>query len=129
MALLRRPGASYALIQEVAPPPCRGGAARRSRQRWSSRSRSRRKYAGYIARQQAQVAKMARLETRRIPAHFGYEGIPGLRDEAREQLLHYRPLTLGQAARLSGVTPADVVILMVHLDRGEEHRAIEAAQS
>ena len=53
-----------------------------------------------------------------MPLQFDYRAIPGLRNEAREQLIHYRPLTLGQAARLSGVTPADVVILMVHLDRG-----------
>ena len=76
------------------------------------------KYAGYIARQKTEVARMARLEDRRIPARVDYQAIPGLRSEAREQLLVYRPLTLGQAARLSGVTPADVVILMVHLDRG-----------
>jgi len=51
-------------------------------------------------------------------------GDAGLRGEAREQLLHYRPLTLGQAARLSGVTPADVVILMVHLDRKTVDKAL-----
>jgi tRNA uridine 5-carboxymethylaminomethyl modification enzyme len=149
MALLRRPGASYALIRDVAPlPPVERTASPRfvGRRRTGGTSDRRRfvglgrqggelspevieqveveaKYAGYIARQQAQVDKMARLEARRIPPHFEYQGIPGLRGEAREQLLAYRPLTLGQAARLPGVTPADVVILMVHLDRKTADRA------
>ncbi len=61
---------------------------------------------------------MARLENRRIPPDFDYQATPGLRNEAREQLIRYRPLTVGQAARLTGVNPADVVIVMAHLDRG-----------
>jgi tRNA uridine 5-carboxymethylaminomethyl modification enzyme len=129
MSLLRRPGASYALIQEVAPlppsvPPVRTTGGRKEGGTLPpevvEQVEIEGKYAGYIARQQAQVEKMARLEARRIPPQFDYRGTPGLRGEAREQLLHYRPLTLGQAARLSGVTPADIVILMVHLDRRRE---------
>jgi tRNA uridine 5-carboxymethylaminomethyl modification enzyme len=112
MAVLRRPGASYALIQDVAPP--RASLPPDVVEQVQVEG----KYAGYIARQKTEVARMARLEDRRMPAQFDYRAIPGLRNEAREQLIHYRPLTLGQAARLSGVTPADVVILMVHLDRG-----------
>jgi tRNA uridine 5-carboxymethylaminomethyl modification enzyme len=127
MALLRRPGASYALIRDVAPlPPVnRTGGTEEGRlsPEVIEQVEVEAKYAGYIARQQAQVDKMARLEARRIPPHFEYQGIPGLRGEAREQLLAYRPLTLGQAARLPGVTPADVVILMVHLDRKTADRA------
>ena len=75
------------------------------------------KYAGYIERQRTEVARLARLEDRRIPEGFDYCAIPGLRNEAREQLVHYRPLTVGQATRLPGVNPADVVIVMAHLDR------------
>jgi tRNA uridine 5-carboxymethylaminomethyl modification enzyme len=116
-ALLRRQGASYALIQNTAPPEAQLSPEVVEQVEVES------KYAGYIARQKTEVARMARLEDRRVPAQFDYQAIPGLRNEAREQLLHYRPLTLGQAARLSGVTPADVVILMVHLDRREEDRA------
>jgi tRNA uridine 5-carboxymethylaminomethyl modification enzyme len=112
MALLRWPQASYALVQALAPP-----AAPLSLQ-VAEQVEIQSKYAGYIARQQAEVERMARLESRRIPTDFDYESIPGLRNEAREQLSYYRPLTLGQASRLSGVTPADVVILMVYLDRG-----------
>jgi tRNA uridine 5-carboxymethylaminomethyl modification enzyme len=120
MSLLRRPGVSYALIEAAAPPERPLPVAVREQVEVKAR------YAGYISRQQAQVARMARLEGRRLPPGFDYGSLPGLRNEAREQLLHYRPLTLGQAARLSGVTPADVMILMVHLDRGtEEHRATQ----
>jgi tRNA uridine 5-carboxymethylaminomethyl modification enzyme len=117
MALLRRPGASYTLIRDAAPPG-RGAVIAPLAPEVIEQVEIEAKYAGYIDRQQAQVAKMARLEERRLPPGFGYDGIPGLRSEAREQLLHYRPMTLGQAARLPGVTPADVVILMAHLDRG-----------
>jgi len=75
------------------------------------------KYAGYIERQVAEVDRVARLETRRIPPGFDYQAIPGLRNEAREQLIRYRPMTVGQAGRLTGVNPADVVIVLAHLDR------------
>ena len=112
MSLLRRPEGSYALIEKLAPtveplPP-----------QVVEQVETEAKYAGYIARQQTEVERMARLEGRRIPAQFDYQSIPGLRNEAREQLQHYRPLTVGQASRLSGVTPADVTILLVHLERG-----------
>ena len=60
------------------------------------------KYAGYIARQQFEVDRVARLEKRRIPPDFKFEAIPGLRNEAREQLIQYRPLSVGQAARIPG---------------------------
>jgi tRNA uridine 5-carboxymethylaminomethyl modification enzyme len=75
------------------------------------------KYAGYIERQRDMVERMSRLEDRHIPRAFDYATIPGLRNEAREQLIHYRPMTVGQAGRLPGVNPADVVILLAHLDR------------
>jgi len=111
LALLRRPGTSYALIRDTAPAdtPVSPEVARHVE--------IEARYAGYIARQQAEVARVARLEHRRIPKEFDYQGVPGLRNEAREQLAHYRPLTVGQAARLSGVTPADIAILLVYLEK------------
>jgi tRNA uridine 5-carboxymethylaminomethyl modification enzyme len=111
LSLLRRPETTYTLIQATAPAdePISSEVA--------VEVEIQAKYAGYIARQEAEVARIARLENRRIPAHFDYATVPGLRNEAREQLLHYRPLTIGQAARLSGVNPADVVILTAHIDR------------
>ncbi|MCK5430914.1 MAG: hypothetical protein KAI94_15655, partial [Anaerolineales bacterium] len=59
-----------------------------------------------------------RLEQRRIPADFEYDGIVGFRNEARNTFKRFQPQTLGQASRLAGVTPADISILLVHLERG-----------
>lgn len=76
------------------------------------------KYAGYIARQENEVAKFKSLEDKQIPEEFDYTTVPSLRIEARQKLIKIRPATLGQAARISGVSPADVGILMVWLKRG-----------
>ncbi len=74
------------------------------------------KYAGYIARQQAEVDRQSRLAEKRIPDSFSYDGIVQLRAEAREKLSRVRPRNLSQASRISGITPADMALLMVHLD-------------
>ena len=76
------------------------------------------KYAGYLDRQQDQVARTARMEDRPIPATFDYTVIKGLKTEARHKLTTIRPQTLGQAGRIQGVTPADVALLTVMLERG-----------
>jgi tRNA uridine 5-carboxymethylaminomethyl modification enzyme len=75
------------------------------------------KYQFYIERQRVEVERMQRLEGRRIPDWFDYERIPGLRYEARQKLKKLKPQVLGQATRIDGVTPADVAILIVHLER------------
>ncbi len=75
------------------------------------------KYAGYLDRQQDQVARTARMEDRTIPAAFDYTAIKGLKTEARHKLTTIRPQTLGQAGRIQGVTPADVALLTVMLER------------
>ncbi len=75
------------------------------------------KYAGYLRRQEKQVSEMKRLEGWVLPAGLDYESMEGLRLEAREKLSQIRPLTLGQAARVSGVSPADIAALMVHLEK------------
>ncbi|MHB0879037.1 MAG: tRNA uridine-5-carboxymethylaminomethyl modification enzyme MnmG/GidA [Anaerolineae bacterium] len=75
------------------------------------------KYAGYLERQEREVSRFARLERCRIPAAFDYRGVLGMRTESRERLSSVRPLTVGQAARLPGVSPADVAALLVHLER------------
>ena len=77
------------------------------------------KYAGYIARQQRQVEEMRRLEGRLLPEDLDYQALTGLRLEARQKLANLRPL--GQASRISGVSPADVAALMIHLERLETH--------
>ena len=76
------------------------------------------KYAGYIARQENEVARMKNLEDKQIPPGFDYADVPSLRIEARQKLMKIRPATLGQAARISGVSPADIGILSVWLKRG-----------
>ena len=75
------------------------------------------KYEGYIQRQQKQVEDFRKMERHKIPADLDYNGIQGLRLEAREKLSEIRPLDLGQASRISGVSPADVAALMIWLER------------
>ena len=75
------------------------------------------KYEGYIQRQQKQVEDFRKMERHKIPADLDYHGIQGLRLEAREKLSEIRPLDLGQASRISGVSPADVAALMIWLER------------
>jgi tRNA uridine 5-carboxymethylaminomethyl modification enzyme len=75
------------------------------------------KYAGYIARQENEVAKFRNLENKTIPETFDYSTVPSLRMEARQKLGTIRPTTLGQASRISGVSPADIGIIMVWLKR------------
>ena len=87
------------------------------------------KYAGYITRQEDLVARTARMEEKLIPADFDYAAITALKTEARHRLTAAKPTTLGQAARLQGVTPADIALLGIMLKRGsaeaesEEQRA------
>ena len=78
------------------------------------------KYQGYIQRQLRQVEEMRRLEQRRMPADLDYQSIQGLRLEARQKLEEIRPENLGQASRVSGVSPADVAVLMVYLKQRED---------
>jgi tRNA uridine 5-carboxymethylaminomethyl modification enzyme len=73
------------------------------------------KYSGYIDRQTAQVEKFHRLESLTIPANFDFGGIPQLRAEAREKLTSIRPSNIGQASRISGISPADLAVLMIYL--------------
>jgi tRNA uridine 5-carboxymethylaminomethyl modification enzyme len=76
------------------------------------------KYEGYITRQEAEVGKMKAFEEKQIPESFDYADVPSLRNEARQKLAKIRPATLGQASRISGVSPSDIGILMVWLKRG-----------
>ena len=75
------------------------------------------KYEGYIRRQEKQIAEMERLENRLLPEDIDYAAISGLRLEAREKLAKLRPRSLGQAGRVSGVSPADIAVLMVYLGK------------
>jgi tRNA uridine 5-carboxymethylaminomethyl modification enzyme len=73
------------------------------------------KYSGYIDRQAAQVERFQKLESRPIPTHFDYTAVPQLRAEAKEKLNRVRPATLGQASRISGISPADLAVLVIYL--------------
>ena len=73
------------------------------------------KYQGYIKRQLAEVERRARLEEKRIPADIDYSAVLGLRIEAEQKLSKIRPQTIGQASRISGVSPADISVLMIYL--------------
>jgi tRNA uridine 5-carboxymethylaminomethyl modification enzyme len=90
------------------------------------------KYAGYISRQQSDIEKFKGLEGKQIPASFDYSTVPSLRHEARQKLTKLRPATLGQASRISGVSPADISILKVWLKRtandGTPARSSDPAQ-
>jgi len=75
------------------------------------------KYSGYIERQKKQVEEFKRMESRLLPADIDYMSLSGLRIEARQKLTKIRPLNLGQASRISGVSPADIAALMIYLER------------
>ena len=80
------------------------------------------KYDGYIKRQQKQVEQFKKLEKKRIPEDIDYDAIKSLRIEAVQKLKQYRPLSIGQASRISGVSPADISVLLVYLSGKNETR-------
>ena len=75
------------------------------------------KYAGYLARQEKQVAEFKKEESRRLPEGIDYNAISGLRLEARQKLSEIRPMSIGQAGRISGVSPADIAVLLIWLEQ------------
>jgi len=120
LEFLRRPEVTYQLLNDIGYGNTDLGIDCREQAEIEA------KYAGYIDRQMAEVERVRRLEERAIPPGFDYDGVGGFRIEARERLKHFQPATLGQASRIYGVTPADVAILMVHLERA---RCAEGAGS
>ena len=107
--LLRRPAISYALLAEIDPDrPDLMPAERLTVE-------SDIKYAGYATRQLAEVRRLSRLEDRVLPETMDYMQIKGLRTEAAQKLIKIRPLTIGQASRISGVNPADISVLLIYL--------------
>ncbi|MFR0844629.1 MAG: tRNA uridine-5-carboxymethylaminomethyl(34) synthesis enzyme MnmG [Oscillospiraceae bacterium] len=75
------------------------------------------KYAGYLTRQEKQVEEFRKEEARLLPENLDYAAIPGLRLEAREKLAAIRPVSIGQAGRISGVSPADIAVLLIYLEQ------------
>jgi tRNA uridine 5-carboxymethylaminomethyl modification enzyme len=111
LQFLRRPEITYAMLEALAPG--RDSLPNEAAQLVAVEA----KYAGYIEKQHQQVERMRRLEKRRIPDSFDYNSVVGIKTEAREKLGRFRPATVGQASRISGVNPADISILLVYLTR------------
>ena len=79
------------------------------------------KYQGYIERQEMEIQKFKSMEEKRIPEWMNYDRIAGLRNEARQKFGEIQPSTLGQASRISGISPADISLLMVHMKQASRH--------
>jgi len=79
------------------------------------------KYEGYLAKQERLVANLRTLEKKKMPEDLDYNGIEHLRPEAKEKLSAFRPSTLAQASRISGITPADITVIQIHLKKGESN--------
>ena len=117
--LLRRPEVSYDLLQPLFSLPVLPDEVKQQVETAIT-------YDGYIQKQLEQVARMEKLENKKIPAELDYEDVPNLRDEAREKLQLVKPMSLGQAGRISGVSPADVSVLMIYL---EQRQRLEAGRA
>lgn len=108
--ILRRPDVSYDAIQPVFDLPILADEVKKQVEITIT-------YDGYIQKQLEQVKRMEKLESKAIPEELNYDTVPNLRDEAREKLKDIRPISLGQAGRISGVSPADVSVLMIYLEQ------------
>ncbi len=80
------------------------------------------KYEGYIRKQMSQIERFKRLEDKKLPPDLEYDSIDGLRNEAKEKLSRMKPLSLGQASRISGVSPADINVLLIHLEKNRRRK-------
>ena len=109
--LVRRPQIGYDLLAPF--DPTRPALSKAVREQVEIQL----KYAGYIARQEKQVAEFQKAEGRRLPPDADYTAIQGLRLEAQQKLQEMRPLSIGQASRISGVSPADVAVLLIWLEQ------------
>lgn len=114
--LLRRPGMTLSALAELGYEP--DGVPERVREQVEIEI----KYSGYIKRQQADIERMRKMETRPIPPGFDYATLPSLSSEARQKLARIQPHTLGQASRITGVSPADIATLYVALQMGHRGR-------
>jgi tRNA uridine 5-carboxymethylaminomethyl modification enzyme len=122
--LLKRPNVSYAKLMTLpgAGPAVADAAV-------AEQLEIQAKYAGYIARQQDEVARNEEHESLRLPADLDYRSVRGLSIEVQQKLNQHRPETVGQASRISGVTPAAISLLLVHLKRRARERAAPPEQS
>ncbi len=116
--LLKRPGITYEALQEIDKEPHKLSSHA------ATQLEVQLKYSGYIEKQLAQIKKFKKLENKQLPAEIEYSKIEGLRIEARQKLDALKPTSVGQASRISGVSPADINVLLIWLER--EKRAKNA---
>ncbi|MBO8169999.1 MAG: tRNA uridine-5-carboxymethylaminomethyl(34) synthesis enzyme MnmG [Thermoanaerobacteraceae bacterium] len=114
--LMRRPELDYEVVEKIAPPPAELPGDVKEQVEILI------KYEGYIKKQEEQVKRFKKMEQRRIPEDIDYYKISGLRKEAQQKLSEVRPVSVGQASRISGVNPADINVLLIHLEREKRGR-------
>lgn len=119
LSLLRRPEVTYAHLESVSPSPFE------LTDEMKEQVEIQIKYAGYIEKQLLQVERLNKMEKKLIPDDINYEEVNGLASEAKQKLSVIRPLSIGQASRVAGVTPADISILLVYL---EHYNRVKAAR-
>ncbi len=121
LTLLSRPDVDYALLRLALDlPPLSAEVAEQVNINST--------YSGYLEKEQKAAERVRKMETRALPADLDILAIPGLRTEARQVLQRVRPATLGQAARLAGINPADIAVLLVHLERPSRGTAPATAE-
>jgi tRNA uridine 5-carboxymethylaminomethyl modification enzyme len=113
MDLLRRPPVSYAALMSLA-----GAGPGLADAQAAEQVEIQAKYAGYVERQRGEVERHLHYESLRLPADFDYSAVRGLSNEVMQKLTRQRPETIGQATRISGITPAAISLLLVHVKRG-----------
>jgi tRNA uridine 5-carboxymethylaminomethyl modification enzyme len=114
--LLRRPDVNWIDLCQVCPAVAALGLSPLAGQQLVLEA----KYAGYIRRQQSSIEQQDQVQSVAIPEQFNYSAVPQLRAEAKQKLARIQPRNLGQASRISGITPADIAILMLYVR--EPHR-------
>lgn len=118
-SLLRRPEVTYSHIERVSPSPFE------LTDEMKEQVEIQIKYIGYIEKQLAQVERLKKMEKKKIPEDIDYAAVHGIATEAKQKLANIRPISIGQASRISGVTPADISILLVYL---EQYNKVTAAR-
>jgi tRNA uridine 5-carboxymethylaminomethyl modification enzyme len=120
LSLLRRPEVTYALIEQISASPIELSDEIKEQVEIQV------KYAGYIEKQQIQVDRLRKMEKKKIPDDIEYNTIHGLSNEAKQRLAQIVPISIGQASRISGVTPSDISILLIYL---EHYNRVTAARA
>lgn len=119
IGLLRRPEIEYKHIEQMSPSPFELDDEMKEQVEIQV------KYAGYIEKQSNQVERLRKMEKKKIPDDIEYSEIHGIATEAKQKLAKIRPISIGQASRIAGVTPSDISILLVYL---EHYNRVTAAR-